>query len=264
MARISSERSHKKYERNKAARKKRVAEQAAAGHVDTTPETLSVQSRADAQLALSTASRLEGRVAKKRFIEHVNKNVDRLFAAQLTLALGSTKLYRVEEFKNGKRDTTVVTDTYEIIGYLNDPDHYGKDAAHTVYYLISDKDPENKAIDSLLNRAMGAPKQELLINDESGIFIKDRLRIEVVQPIDLEMLEGEIVSTESQPEQMIEQKSEQKIDEPQTAKLPLETINNMARTITLETPPNTQKIDPKALEATMKPSGSPGIKITRL
>lgn len=262
MARISSDRSRKKYEKNKAARKKRIAEQEAKGDVNTSPDALSTMSRSEAQLALSTSSRLEGRVAKKRFVEQVHKNVDRLFAAQLTLALGSVQLFRVKEFKNGRKETELVTDVQEIIRYLNDPEDYSNQNDDDTYYLFTTKDPENKSIDSLLNRALGAPKQELTINDESGIFVKDRLRIEVVQPIDLniDVPEAEVIDVTPEEPDLLAPADEA----PDSGEIPLTDINNMARTVTLQTPPEQQTVDTKTIESVMKPSGSPGIKISRL
>lgn len=255
MARLSSERSHGKYQRNKAARKKRVAEQEAKGSVDTSPESLSNMGRSEAQLALSTSSRLEGRIAKKRFVEQVYKNVDRLFAAQLTLALGSVQLFRVKEFKNGRKESELVTDVYEIISYLNDPEDYSNQRDNDIHYLFTTKDPENRSIDSLLNRGMGAPKQELLINDESGIFVKDRLKIEVVQPINLGIAEGEVVEEvdESEPDPIEEAEF-----------TPIEPANPLARTVNYDTAELQPSTNTKTVESIMKPTGSPGIKMSRL
>lgn len=245
-------------QRNRDKFKKESAElkaQLATGELDTSPDALSTMSNSKAKRATTNASRLTATLAKKRFTEQVYENVDRLFAAQLTLALGSVKLFRTEVFKNGRRETTVITDTYEIIGYLNDPEHYGQDGKNEIFYLMADKDPENKALDSLLNRAMGAPKQELQINDESGIFLKDRLKIEVVPSVDLEIQEGEIVEAESIPEV---------IDvEPVDVALEPEDSNTLSRKVTLETQPNSDVTSAPIIEPPTA-GGPVGIKLTRL
>lgn len=246
-------------QRNRTRFKKESAElkaKLAKGELDTSADGLAEMSNSKAKRATTNASRLTSTLAKKRFVEQVYENVDRLFAAQLTLALGSVKLFKTEVFKNGRRETTVITDTYEIIGYLNDPEHYGQDGKNEIFYLISDKDPENKALDSLLNRAMGAPKQELQLSDESGIFLKDRLKIEVVPSVDLDIQEGEVVEqTESTPEP---------IDvEAEVVPIPLEESNKLSRKITLETQPNSDVTSAPIHEHPTQ-SSSVGIKMTRL
>lgn len=246
-------------QRNRNKYRKESAElkaKAEAGELDTSPDALSQMSNSVAKRATTNASRLTATLAKKRFVEQVYENTDRLFGAQLTLALGSVKLFKVREYKNGKRETEAVSDTMEIIRYLNNPSHYEEVDGAKEFYLMTEKDPENKAIDSLLNRAMGAPKQELQLTDESGIFVKDRIRIEVVPSIDLGIQEGELVESEPTVPEVIEA-------EVAPDAQALEESNTLSRKVTLETQPNEQAVKAEVLQPP-RSVHSDGIKITRL
>lgn len=84
-------------QRNRTRFKKESAElkaKLAKGELDTSAEGLAEMSNSKAKRATTNASRLTSTLAKKRFVEQVYENVDRLFAAQLTLALGSVKLFK--------------------------------------------------------------------------------------------------------------------------------------------------------------------------
>lgn len=91
------------------------------------------------------------RIALEKLEERILKNVDRMFNAQMKLAEGCTFLYKVETDEKGKkRPAQLVTDPEEIKAYLDeevdDPD---------CYYYISTQKPDNRALDSLQNRAFG-------------------------------------------------------------------------------------------------------------
>jgi hypothetical protein len=94
---------------------------------------------------------IEKKEAEKLFTERVIKNVDKLFNAQISLAEGCSYLYRVDqvgESKKQREEHVLVTDPEEIKRYL-DGETDGE------YYYITTKTPDNKAIDSLMDRAFG-------------------------------------------------------------------------------------------------------------
>jgi hypothetical protein len=100
--------------------------------------------------------------AKKRFIDRVNKMVDQLFNAQATIAQGATYLYRVDKDAKGNNLPAVIETDPEVIrdyidGNLEDSDSF--------YYITTER-PDNKALDSMLNRAFGKPEEKLDITSD--------------------------------------------------------------------------------------------------
>jgi hypothetical protein len=94
--------------------------------------------------------------AKKRFIERVNKMVDELFNAQASIAKGVSYLYRVDKDDKGKdMEAVLVTDPGEIKSYI---DGAGDEDS---YYYITTERPDNRALDSMLNRAFGKPEEHI-------------------------------------------------------------------------------------------------------
>lgn len=99
--------------------------------------------------------------AKKAFIKRVNKNVDRLFNAQLDLAIGEKYLMVVRTTGTGakaRRETSIVTDADTIKQFLDDESSLDSD---TEYYFMTTKPANNNALDSLLNRSFGKPDQSI-------------------------------------------------------------------------------------------------------
>src|ERR1035437_2679103 len=131
---------------------------------------------------------------KKQFDQRVYKITDKIFIAQATLALGQTFLYKIEkEFvpvgKFGNKKAyyknllpKIVNTQEEIENYLqNSVDKANgdiedtSDPAATFYYLTA-KEPSNLALDSLLNRAFGKPKESLDVSGEVKFSLKDLAR----------------------------------------------------------------------------------------
>ncbi len=113
---------------------------------------------------------IEKQKAEKAFVQRILQSVDRLFNAQLSLAEGSTFLYRVDEVGEGKdkrREHNLVTDPEEIKEVLDETDGAGGTVDET-YYYITTKAPDNKAIDSLLDRAFGKPLSKTALTDPEG------------------------------------------------------------------------------------------------
>jgi hypothetical protein len=115
--------------------------------------------------------------AKKRFIERVNKMVDELFNAQATIATGTTYLFRVDKDDKGHDKPAVIETDPKMIkdyidGKLDDPDSY--------YYITTER-PDNRALDSMLNRAFGKPEEKIDITSD-GKRIQQPAVISTIAP----------------------------------------------------------------------------------
>jgi hypothetical protein len=106
------------------------------------------------------------KVAKKEMIERIIRSKDALLNAQLNLAQGVQMLFKIEkeiteEGKERKSKPILVTNQEEIEDYLAGEYEEGKD-----YYFITTERPDNKALDSLFDRAFDKSKQPLVGGDE--------------------------------------------------------------------------------------------------
>jgi len=120
----------------------------------------------------------EAQAKMKRIVERVNEATDVLVSAQLSLAKGLNFLYRVEKDEKGKMSKPILVDTQaEIEAYLK-----GDYDTDENYYYISAERPDNKAIDSLLNRVHGTPKQsvELTGDPDKPLEINNSTDISVI------------------------------------------------------------------------------------
>lgn len=107
---------------------------------------------------------LEKQKVLEAFNQRVMAKADALFNAQLTLAIGSMKVFRIDEteVENGKkkREHVHVTNADEIRRLLDEHDG-AAGVVDGVYYYFTDVLPDNRAIDSMMNRAFGRPKETL-------------------------------------------------------------------------------------------------------
>ena len=132
---------------------------------------------------------LERAAVLAAFNERVMRQANELFNAQLALSVGSVRVFRVDEEEDDKgkikRVHTLVTDTDEIKSVLDTHDGDAGIVGDS-FYFISEIIPDNRAIDSMLNRALGKPK------DSVEHFGKDGgpIQTENVQP-DLSKLSTE-------------------------------------------------------------------------
>lgn len=114
----------------------------------------------------------ETKAAKKAFISRVNANVDKLFNAQLDLAIGEKYLMVVRTIGKGakaRRETSVVESPDLIKQYLDDETSLDKEDE---YYFMTTKPANNQALDSLLNRSFGKPTEKIdLTSDEQPLSI---------------------------------------------------------------------------------------------
>jgi hypothetical protein len=93
---------------------------------------------------------MERAAVKQAFEERAAKNAARLFNSQMALAEGLQILFRVDKDSKGNDLPAVqVTDAEEIKSYIDGTTEGSE------YYFISTKTPDNRAIDSMLDRAFG-------------------------------------------------------------------------------------------------------------
>lgn len=106
---------------------------------------------------------LEKQKVAEAFNQRVLTHADALFNAQFKLAVGSQRVFRVDETEeNGKtkREHVLVTDAEEIKTLLDEHDG-GDGAVDGTYYYFQTVPPDNRALDSLLNRTLGKAKDSL-------------------------------------------------------------------------------------------------------
>lgn len=104
---------------------------------------------------------LEKLKVTEAFNQRVMAKADALFNAQLSLAVGSQKVFRIDEIGEGskaKREHVLVTDPDEIKALLDEHDG-AAGVVDGVFYYFTTVTPDNKAIDSMLNRTLGRPKE---------------------------------------------------------------------------------------------------------
>ena len=122
------------------------------------------------------AGRIKGKVSaltklrtkKKQLMEkRIIKSIDALLNAQMTIAQGVQMLFKIEKAADAKGNIKrskpiLVTDQKEIAEYLE-----GKfKKSTTEFYFMTAEKPDNKALDSLINRAFGKPKESLDITTQ--------------------------------------------------------------------------------------------------
>lgn len=110
---------------------------------------------------------LEQQAVVEAFNQRVMHKADELFNAQFRLAIGSAKVFRIdeEEVEKGKtkRVHVHVTDADEITKLLDEHEGEAGEVDGTYYYFV-DVLPDNRALDSLLNRGLGKPAETVKFN----------------------------------------------------------------------------------------------------
>jgi hypothetical protein len=113
------------------------------------------------------AKTLEQKAVSDAFNQRIMLHADALFRAQLALSVGSIKVFRIDESEDGngkvKREHVLVTDSDEIKQVLDEHDG-GSGVVGESYYFVTDVLPDNRALDSLLNRGLGKPKDSVDVN----------------------------------------------------------------------------------------------------
>jgi hypothetical protein len=117
---------------------------------------------------------LEKELVLKEVKERIMRNAQRILDAQFSIAQGQQFLYKIKKKKRvgpkgriyyESQKPELVTAEWEIEAYLDGLVENGdmddeKDPSAT-YYFITTKEPNNMAIDSMMNRVFGRPKDSL-------------------------------------------------------------------------------------------------------
>lgn len=120
---------------------------------------------------------LERQAVQEAFNQRVMQHADSLFNAQLSLAVGSARVFRIDEEGEGekkKRVHTLVTDADEIKAFLEEHDGAAGEV-DKIFYYITTAAPDNKAIEAMLNRALGKPKETVEHQNPDGSSLLDPL-----------------------------------------------------------------------------------------
>lgn len=117
---------------------------------------------------------LEKEAILREYRQKILQSADILFGSQLHLARGMTYLYKIEKElqvgpKGGKKyvksKPQLVTEQWEIESYLmgkvEEGDEDDENDPNATYYFITTKDPDNRAIDSMLDRTFGKATQPI-------------------------------------------------------------------------------------------------------
>jgi hypothetical protein len=99
---------------------------------------------------------------EKDFKRRIGYSGHKLLNAQLSMALGTQTLYKavngIDEKGKPTRKHVLVTDTAEIAQFLDDPTMFEGDD----YYYITTKQPDNNAINSVLDRLFGKASTKIV------------------------------------------------------------------------------------------------------
>lgn len=117
----------------------------------------------------------EQEAIEKEFKRKILESVNKLYRSQMTIAEGTSYLWRIDKDEDGKKQKPVmVTSVEEIEAYLRED--YDSSVE---YYYITTKDPDNRAIDSMLDRVFGKAQQSTDITSkgeklEALVIIKNK------------------------------------------------------------------------------------------
>lgn len=140
------------------------------------------------------SKKVETEQARMRFRHRVNRSANRLFNAQLDLALGEKYMYVRKKKKDGTVYTELVTDPDIIAEYIDD-DGETLNSSGEDYYYISVRGANNQAIQNLLDRAYGKAPEKIEL--EGKFFSAEKLEISIVEGHSNELIEGEVVDERS-------------------------------------------------------------------
>lgn len=106
---------------------------------------------------------------KREFIKRVRHNADKLFNAQFSIATGTQMLFMIHtDSKGNRRKPEMVTDAETISKFLDENE--GVDGTlgdnDNDYYFMTTSRPDNQAIESLLNRALGKATEKVDITTD--------------------------------------------------------------------------------------------------
>lgn len=146
---------------------------------------------------------LERETARRHFEGRILAELDPLIDAQLDLSKGLMVMFSREKDKDGKRTGRMyrVVNPEEMLELLNGKNDQGKDNENgEEYYYLSAKDPDQKMLDSLMNRVFGRPKETLEVQPGESVTVLDIIKaLEPDQRIAAgrALLRGEAIDTEA-------------------------------------------------------------------
>ncbi len=109
----------------------------------------------------------EIRQSKAELEKRIRASSDRLFNAQMTVAEGVTMLFKVKKDKKGNNlPPELVTSESEIKQFIDECGGYDGTMNDDTYYFLTTSKPDNKAIDSMLDRAYGKARQDMKVDLE--------------------------------------------------------------------------------------------------
>lgn len=106
---------------------------------------------------------IEKETARRLFENRILQNIQELLSAQFNIAKGASYVYRIEQNpKTGSKEHVLVTDPYEIKKFLDElQGDNGPLEEDGDFYYITTKNPENRALDSLIDRVFGKAPQTI-------------------------------------------------------------------------------------------------------
>ena len=124
---------------------------------------------------------IEREEALKQFKDRVAKSVEKIFNSQLDLAVGEKYLFVIRTTGKGakqRRETSIVEDPETIRQYLDGELHNTNEE----YFFMTTKPANNQALESLMSRAFGRPKESVDLNHKGdGLFGNTEFTIKVVK-----------------------------------------------------------------------------------
>lgn len=115
--------------------------------------------------------------------QRVYKSIDNLLNAQFANALGSLMVFRLDTTEDPKGNTktvhTLLTDPAQIKEVLDGTEGNGGRVGED-FYIITTVQPDNRAIDSLLDRGLGKPAQSVELQTNNTYFERDVYRTAMV------------------------------------------------------------------------------------
>lgn len=102
---------------------------------------------------------IDRKIVEEAFRQRILLNIQGLLTAQIKIAKGTSYLFKIVKTKKGGKEHILVDDPLEIKYVLDEVE--GEGELDNNYYYISIKQPDNRALDSLMNRVFGTVKESL-------------------------------------------------------------------------------------------------------
>ena len=104
---------------------------------------------------------IESKIIEEEFKDRILLNIQELLTSQMNIAKGASYLFRIDEEKSSKgtvlqKHHVLVEDPNEILAFLDELEG-GSGVVDDNYYYITTRAPDNRALDSLIDRVFGRP-----------------------------------------------------------------------------------------------------------